>query len=232
MSGENYNIISRLPVLPDFGAEPPLGFKECLDSFENENPKVAQLAKIYAINVDLPSSAPLMDGSMRPGVVLVPGDFKDFTRIKRFFSKSTVEKVEFPEDLDLEKSFELYFRLAELEGEESDSKLFSDWVIFEVSFRNFIAKARAKKLHIPEMPKKILRELVQPFAFEKFESDFLNVSDPIKEIELSESLRYQWLLDNDAWFSFSDDELLAYCMKLLCLERYQCLTQIEINTEE
>jgi hypothetical protein len=44
-------------------------------------------------------------------------------------------------------------------------------------------------------------------------------------MKVLDQARWRWLNDNDAWYSFADDELAAYAARLMLLHRWDRLDQ-------
>jgi len=50
-------------------------------------------------------------------------------------------------------------------------------------------------------------------------------STPLAGLRVLIEARWAWLAEHDAWFSFRDDELAAYAVRLMLLEQWRRLAQ-------
>ena len=112
-----------------------------------------------------------------------------------------------------------YWRLAHAQAKSDKSQFMAAWVGFEISLKNALVDVRAKRLGKDANLYKHLVELDSGEVSSEIIS-VENVQNPLVEDEVVEHLRWKWILEHDSWFSFSNDEILAYGVKLLALHRW------------
>jgi hypothetical protein len=95
------------------------------------------------------------------------------------------------------------------------------WVGFEVGLRNATAKARAEALELDPGNYMVTPELVDPeIRFDNILGDWIAASNPLDGFRVMDRARWNWLTENERWYSFSDDEVAAYTAKLMLLHRW------------
>jgi hypothetical protein len=121
--------------------------------------------------------------------------------------------------------WEAYFRLADATARRLGSQFLADWVRFEVSLRNALATARAKRLGLDPADYLVARDLST--ADEDFDSvlaEWASSPNPLAGQQVLLRFRWNWLDLHDAWFSFRDDELAAYAGRLLLQQEWMRIT--------
>jgi hypothetical protein len=101
------------------------------------------------------------------------------------------------------------------------SQFVRDWVTLEVGLRNALAVARARALNLDTSGYVVAEELgSDDAAVASLVGEWSAAQDPLDGLRLLLEARWRWVHEQDAWFSFSADEIAAYAVKLLLLHRW------------
>ena len=110
--------------------------------------------------------------------------------------------------------------------------LLAAWVAWEVALRNALAGARAKALDLEVEPYLVAPELGDAGAeFTALLNELGAAGDPLAALGAVDRARWTWLGDREAWFTFGDDELAVYAMRLMLMQRAQRLAQAQAEQQ-
>ncbi|MDZ7619164.1 MAG: DUF2764 family protein, partial [Patescibacteria group bacterium] len=130
--------------------------------------------------------------------------------------------------LEADRLWEGYFRHAAETGRALGSPLLVQWVGFEAALRNALAAARAKRLEIEGTGYLVATDLAESNEdFSAVLSEWAAAETPLAGLRVVIRARWEWLSLHDAWFSFSEDELVAYAIRLMLLEQWRRSTHEE-----
>ncbi|MHC4165958.1 MAG: DUF2764 family protein [Planctomycetota bacterium] len=115
-----------------------------------------------------------------------------------------------------------YFHHAAAVAKRSGSTFLRIWIGFEVGLRNALVTSRA---HILELdaeaylvaPDLADRDIDHTHAIAAWSA----ASDPLAAQEALDKVRWEWLNDNDGWYSFSAREIEVYAAKLVLLHHWR-----------
>lgn len=117
--------------------------------------------------------------------------------------------------------WEAYFRHVLRIAQQSRCGFLTDWVHHEVALRNAIVSSRAKRLGLEEADYLVLADLVnadEPLTLGI--SDWEDAPTPLAGHRALIRARWDWLAENDRHFTFQNDELAAYALRLMLLEQW------------
>jgi hypothetical protein len=98
-----------------------------------------------------------------------------------------------------------YFRHIAQTAQSENSPFLDRWVRMEVALRNAVA-----------------HELADPEAdFTEMLREWASAPTPLAGWRVVLRNRWDWCRANEAWFSFTEDELLVYALRLLLLTQWQ-----------
>jgi len=118
--------------------------------------------------------------------------------------------------------WERYFRYAHRLARSTGSRFLTKWVEFEVSLRNALASARARRLGLEESNYQVAADLAhRDEDLAAVLSEWETAPTPLAGLRVIIRARWSWLEDHDGWFSFSVDELLAYAARVMLLEQWR-----------
>jgi hypothetical protein len=114
-----------------------------------------------------------------------------------------------------------YFHHAAKIARMTHTHFLATWVGFEVGLRNAVAKARAEALELDPRHYMVAPELADPeIPFDHILAEWSVASNPLNGLEVLDRARWDWLMENEQWYSFSDNEVAAYTAKLILLHRW------------
>ena len=115
-----------------------------------------------------------------------------------------------------------YFRHVAAVARRSGCGFLAQWVSYEVALRNALADERARALDLPGEGEPVAAELAdERLDFERVVNDWAAARTPLAGLQTIDHARWDWLAQNDRWFSFAIDELAAYAAKLSLLCRWE-----------
>ena len=141
---------------------------------------------------------------------------------------------EAPRKIASDATWEAYFQFAASVGKRS-CKLLSDWVSYEVTLRNQLACARARSLKLEDDSYVIAESLEnedEDFAALINEWSAAMVKSPLAAQRVLDSARWDWLDKNDAYYSFTIDELGVYAARLMLTRRWFRLGEVEEKSKK
>ncbi len=230
MAGENFYLLSFLPSLVGLGDPPPLSCADLLDRLHSLiSPRPGQLGEAVFLSDDLLQREAFLTGELEgptPTVLTVP-QVRDEMPLPDFLqSTSSGETITETTKIASDVIWRDYFFHVARVARTWNSRFLTRWVSFEVTFRNAIAEARAQALQLePE-------DYFVAEALGGSREDYIPVvnewsaaGDPRTGQRVLDLARWRWLHENDAYFSFGDDELGAYSAKLMLAERWYRLNE-------
>lgn len=120
--------------------------------------------------------------------------------------------------------WQAYFHNAAKVAKARGSKFLAEWVAHEAAMKNALAVARAKALDLDPNDYLVAPELGgEDENFSSLISEWAAAPTPLEGLKVLDRARWNWLAENDAWFSFSDDEIAAYSAKLMLIIRWHRL---------
>lgn len=227
MSGKNYFLLTALPTLGPLGSPPPLG-RSALVQLAADDAQAAKLVATILLADDLMQRDSVLAGEVKETspAVLSEAQLRDQEPLPEYLGAPR-DAAAGPAIVD--RVWENYFRHAAAVADELNSKLLAGYVRFEVALRNALADARAKALSLEAGPYMVAVELADPSAdFSQLLSDWASAPHPLAALRLIDRARWQWLADNEPYFSFEDDELAAYAVRLMLLNRWHRLEALEV----
>ena len=213
MAGLNYYLLSALPSLGELGAAPPLSYREFLITIKG-NRRAHYFSEVLAIQNDLLlwSDAATGRPAAEQPLVLASNDLGKLDFFRRFFPWRQEDPV-------TSCLHEEYYRAAHEAASRRGSRFISDWVRYEVGLLNSLGSVRAQRQAVEFTPR--LTELQLDEDYSPVVDAWRSAEHPSLAAAIVEAARWSWIAQNDDWFLFTDDELIAYAAKLLSLLRRQ-----------
>jgi len=222
MSAQNYYTLAALPALGDFGSEPPLT-PAALQEALAEHPAARTLVETIFLSDDLLQHQAFLAGELRDVAprVLDAAQVRGEQPLPGWFSPAE-EETRRPAPLD--DVWEAYFAHAARTAAASGSRFLAAWVRHEATLRNALVSARAKALGLEADRYQVAAHLAdEEEDLGRLLSEWGAAANPLAGLQILDKARWEWLGEQDRWFSFSDDELAAYAAKLMILQRWQRL---------
>jgi len=220
MGADNYYRISALPVLGDLGAPPPMRPAD-LRGHVHAAARPQALVDAILLGDDLLQREAFLAGEIQEvePAVLSAAQVRNEEPLPEFLA------TEEPSRIASDAVWAAYFRHASAIAERQASPFLADWVGHEVALRNALAAARAKALGLDPADYVVTPELGRSDDdFSDLVREWASAADPLAGLKVLDRARWAWLAENDAWFSFADEELAAYAAKLMLLVRWHRIT--------
>lgn len=228
MPGQNRYLITALPALVDLGDAPPLTPVELLEHL-SDSPSLTILLSTLFLSDDLLQRQACLAGEITQLqlAVLTENQARDEQPLPPYLAQP---ETEHSRALAADRLWAAYYYYADRVARNQASRLLTLWVAYEVALRNALAEARAKALDID--PQKYLVTPQLACTDEDFTvllNDWAAAPTPLAGTRVLDQARWFWLAQHDAWFTFGNDELVAYGARLLLLARWDRLTRADAN---
>ena len=229
MTGGYYFLITALPSLGDIGSAPPMGLGE-LAEFLGQAEGLRLLVETITLGDDLVQREALLAGEISEAspAVLTTAQLRDEEPLPDYLGP--------PADQDqagripADALWAAYYHRSASVAAECKSPLLAMWVGFDVTLRNAFASARAKTLQLEPADYLVAPELSEEIdQFDPLINEWSSAPDPLAAMRVLDQARWRWLTDNDRWFSFDQDELVAYAAKLMLLNRWHRLATAQAD---
>ena len=225
MAGGHYFFtITALPSMVDLGGAPPMSLAELGELVADDAGSAKTLIDVIALGDDLLQREAILAGEIEQAspTVLTAEQLRDEQPLPDYLTESQdVSPTQIPADA----LWGAYYSYAARTAARSNSRFLADWVNYEVTLRNAIAAARAKTLQLEPDDYMVTPELGEQIEdMNSLVNEWSAAADPLIALGVLDRARWQWLADNDRWFSFNQDELAAYAAKLTLLTRWDRLT--------
>ncbi len=214
-----------LPDLKPFGSAPPINKQELL-TVVTESGGPADVVRTLLLSDDLLQREAVFAGEVEPDhadlAVLSLQVAKDEQSLPLFLAPEQEDEPEASRILiAADRIWRRYFHHAAKIARMTHTHFLAAWVEFEVGLRNATAKARAEALELDSGHYMVAPELSDPeIRFDSILADWIAASNPLNGLKVLDRARWDWLTENDRWYSFSDDEVAAYTAKLMLLHRW------------
>ncbi len=233
MLGQNYYLLTALPGLGELGSDPPLTPKAMLEMLA---PAAGphELASVIFLSDDLQLRQAVqvneISAEQAKPIILSAEQVRDEAPLPTSLVGENAPDRQ--AQLGVDRVWATYFTHGtKLAGA---SEMLAEWIRYEVGLRNALAAARAKALDIDAA-----RYLVTPeLGYDEKEytavlSEWSAAPNPLAGLQVLDSARWARIGEYDEWFTFKDDELVAYASRLVILHRWKRITaaQHQQNSE-
>jgi len=222
MSGDNLYLLSALPTLGELGSAPPMPLAALLERFIDSGGN-RDLLEALLLSDDLLQRQAVLSGEIEQTepAVLTPAQVRDEEPLPEFLVPGGSDTIS---QSALDAVWESYYIYVAVVATECRSDFLTKWAQYEVGLRNALVIARAKSLNLD--PQEYLVAQWIGGAKEDFSgmiSEWTSAPDPFAGLRVLDEARWNWLRGNDGWFTFGDDEVVAYGAKLMLLHRWHRL---------
>lgn len=155
--------------------------------------------------------------------VLTPAQVRDEEPLPEYL---VLHEAEVTTQSALDIVWESYFSYVATVAVEGKSEFLNGWVKYEVGLRNALVVARAKSMNLDPQEYLVAQWIGgDEEDFTGVISEWSSASDPFDGLRVLDEARWRWLKQNDGWFTFAEDEVVAYGAKLMLLHRWHRLGQ-------
>lgn len=223
MFARNACLLASLPALDEPGTRPPLSPASFLARLEGEGER--EPVRALLLSDDLTERQAYLAGELAEPqpVVLTPAQARGESPLPQELTPAGAEHEPGPASRPAEDAtWEAYFRWAAAVARRRSSPLLAAWVASEVAVRNVLADARARALGLDPEQALVAPELGRDEAAEAQVAlaAWTEAQDPLRGLRALLRWRWDWIGSREPWFSFHDDEVLAYAMRLALLRRW------------
>lgn len=227
MALHRYSLITSLPPLGELGSPPPLSPRELVDKTA-DFPGPAELVNTVLLADDLQLRQAYLAGEVQAvqPAVLTPAQVRNEQPLPAPLSEpgeaglgGTAPRM--PADA----VWAAYYQHAWQVAARLASEFLARWVSFEVAMRNALAAERATALGLEPSDYLVVPQIgrLDTTNFAPTLAEWAAARNPLDGLRVLDRRRWAWIRENDAWFSFSDDEIAAYAAKLMLLVRWDRL---------
>lgn len=219
MSGPNFYFITSLPTLRVLGEAPPLPPEAILD-YLADSPAARELLATIFLSQDLLQREAYLAGELKevsPAVLTVE-QVRNKAPLPDYLTPAGAVQ---PRRVPIDAVWEAYFRHAASVATRLGSAFLEAWVRYEVGLRNALTTARAQSLGLEPADYLVASDLGAPHQeYDQAIGEWSAAPDPLAAMGALQRSRWDWLMRNDAYYSFDDDELAAYGAKLTLMASY------------
>lgn len=217
--GKDYFLATSLPALLPFG-EPPLTAQALLESVAHNNSAKAAVEAIL-LSGDLIQRQAYLAGEITEVSMAVLSDqvFKDGPLPDYLVPKADTSAPQQPDTAD--QVWVAYYRHLMDLGGRLPNEFLVQWAQFEAGLRQAVAVARAEALALESGLVAIDPDLIGgQWSYTQTISQWSSAQDPLEATKVLDMARWDWLVANEDYFGFSNEELAAYAAKLTIVLRW------------
>ncbi len=219
MAGDNLYLLTALPTLGELSSVPPISPAQLLEQFISSDGNRVLLETLL-LNDDLLQRQAFLASEIvkvEPAVLNVT-QTQNEEPLPDYLEASSGE-ISGQSTVDV--LWDTYYHYAANVATNQQSSFLQKWIEYEVGLKNALVEARAKALNLDSQEYIVAESLgIAKEDFSSLVSEWLAASDPIAGLKILDTARWQWIVENDDWFTFKDDELVAYGAKLMLIQRW------------
>jgi len=223
MGGNLYYLLASLPSLGGLGTAPPMGFAELLD-WLGPSSRYGRLVSLIFLSDDLLQREAFLAGQLEEPApaVLTMGQIRNESPLPEFLVPPEEAEEGGSRALETDRVWAAYFRHVIQIAQTENSPFLERWARMEISLRNALAQERAKRLGLEPSDYLVAQELADPEAdFSEMLREWASAPTPLAGWRVVLRERWNWCRANEAWFQFTEDELLVYAVRLLLLTQWR-----------
>ena len=231
MTLDSYYYITSLPALGELGTEPPIDFVELRDHLADD-PDRRKLVNCPCLLDDLLQRESYLAGELQTvaPAVLSEKQTRDESPLPEFLLPEVHQDDNQVADSTLptggrcraDDTWEAYFRHVAAMTRRFQCDFLAAWVRHEVALRNALTSIRAQKLGLDESDYLVATDLTEvDERLSEVASDWQSAPTPLAGQQTLIRARWDWLAEHDRYFTFRDDELAAYAVRLMLLKEWR-----------
>jgi len=228
-----YYYLASLPTPGDLGSTPPVTPVELIALLETAaGPR--RLVETLFLMDDLTQREAFLAGEIdqiEPVVLTIPPARND-APLPTDLTSSSAETSEIlaGRAVAVDDLWETYYRHAARLADRYNNQFLAAWVGHEVAMRNALATDRAKRLGLDPANYLVATDLADPDCdFSLLLAEWLAAPTPLEGYKTLIRARWAWIVEHQAWFSFTDDELTAYAAQVMLLQQWRRLTAATVT---
>lgn len=226
---DRYYYLASLPALGDLGTDPGMGFAELLEHLAEHRGRHELVSSLFLLD-DLLQREAYLAGELPqtdPAVLTVQQAHSESPLPDCLVGQAEAD-ANASRGLAVDRLWEWYFRYVASLAERLKCRFLAGWVRYEVTLRNALAATRAKRLGLEAADYLVAVDLaLEGDTVAEVVAEWAASATPLAGQQTLLRARWSWLAENDAWFSFRDDELAAYAARLMLLDQWTRITNQE-----
>lgn len=223
MKLDRYYYIASLPALGELGTPPPIGFEEFWERLSDHRRWRELVGSLFLLD-DLRQREAYLVGEvedMEPTVLSV----------SQMLNRTPLPEYLLPEPGDAEgpsrriaadNLWEAYFRHVVRLAERWQSRFLASWAAYQVALRKALASARAERLGLEAAGFLVAEDLAADDEdFGSLLNEWAAAPTPLAGHQRVLRAEWDWVARHDPHFTFDEDELLVYAVRLILLKQWQ-----------
>ncbi len=218
-------LLSVLPALEPLGSIPPMSKSDFLEQVMESNGPV-ETVEVLLLSDDLVQYQAILAEEVEQDrvdlAVISPGKGEQETELPNFLLPEEGTDEQQNSSASTDAIWSRYFYHAASVAKRRGSELLRDWIGFEVGLRNALVTARAHALNIDAEPYLVAPDLAdRDIDYTHTISTWSNAPHPLAAQEALDKARWDWLDENEGWYSFSAREIEVYAARLVLLHHWR-----------
>lgn len=223
---DRYYYLASLPALGELGTEPAMGFAELLEHLADHRERHQLVSSLFLLD-DLLQREAYLAGELAetdPAVLTVQ-QAHDESPLPDCLVRDPEADGSGSRGPVVDRLWECYFRYVADLAARLENRFLAAWVRYEVTLRNALAAARAKRLGLEAADYLVAADLnLEDETVAGVVAEWAASATPLAGQQVLLRARWAWLAEHDAWFSFRDDELAVYAARLMLLHQWTRIT--------
>ncbi|MCL4193587.1 MAG: hypothetical protein KJZ87_17755 [Thermoguttaceae bacterium] len=223
MKLDRYYYIASLPVLGELGTPPPIGFEEFWERLSDHRRWRELVGSLFLLD-DLRQREAYLVGEvedMEPTVLSV-SQMLNRTPLPEYLLPEAGEAEGPSRRIAADNLWEAYFRYVARLAERWRSRFLASWAACQVALRNALASARAERLGLEAAGFLVAEDLAAGDEdFGSLLNEWAAAPTPLAGHQRVLRAEWDWVARHDPHFTFDEDELLVYAVRLILLKQWQ-----------
>jgi len=223
---DRYYYLASLPALGELGTEPAMGFAELLEHLADHRGRHQLVGSLFLLD-DLLQREAYLAGELpeTDPAVLTVQQAQNESPLPDCLVREPAADASGLRGPAVDRLWECYFRYVANLAERLQCPFLAAWVRHEVTLRNTLAAARAKRLGLEPTDYLVAADLtLSGESLADVLAEWAASATPLAGQQVLLRARWTWLAEHDAWFSFRDDELAVYAARLMLLHQWARMT--------
>lgn len=218
-------LLSVLPALEPIGSIPPMSKADLLEQVTDSNGPV-KTVEMLLLSDDLTQYQALLAEEIEQDRVDLA-----VLSVDKAENEAVLPDYLLPEEgtdehedgrASVDAIWSRYFHHAASVAKRNGSAFLRAWIGFEVGLRNALVTSRAHILELDAEAYLVAPDLAdRDVDYTHAISTWSAASDPLAAQEALDKVRWEWLDDNDGWYSFSAREIEVYAARLVLLHHWR-----------
>ncbi len=218
-------MLSVLPALEPIGSIPPMCKRDLLEQVIDSNGPV-EAVEMLLLSDDLIQYQALLAGEIKEDrtdlAVLALDKAENEAVLPDFLLPEDGTEEQENKRASADAIWSRYFHRAAFVAGRKGSSFLRDWVGFEVGLRNALVTARAHVLDLDAAAYLVAPDLAdRDIDYAQAISAWSAAPDPLAAQQALDKTRWEWLSENEGWYSFSAREIEVYGARLVLLRRWR-----------